>query len=71
MKGIPASLPVCRVEPQIIEKRVGGIIEGQDVVGHVHVTVVIDPLGVDLVAMELERGGDHLGPPICGRKPLE
>ena len=41
--GAAGGLAVRRVEAEMIEEQVGRLVEGQQVVGHIHVAVVVDP----------------------------
>src|SRR3546814_6001026 len=58
------------VEPEIVEQGVGRIVEGQHVIGHVHVTVVVDPLRADDVAIKLERRGYFHGRKTAARTTI-
>ena len=41
--GAVGARAISGVEADMVEERVGGVVEGEDVIGHVHVAVVIDP----------------------------
>jgi hypothetical protein len=49
--------PVRLVQSHPGQERVGGEVEDHDVVAHVHVAVVVDPLGTDDVAVFVEGRG--------------
>src|SRR5262245_28540556 len=53
--------PVRLVETDPSEKLVGRVIEDHQVVAHVHVSVVVDPLRPHDVPVAIERGLDHRG----------
>ena len=52
------ALAMLRVEAHPAEELVGGEVEDDEVVTHVHVAVVVDPLGAHDVAVDVERGGE-------------
>ena len=56
------------VQPDIVVERVGGMAEDEDVIGLVHVAVVVDPFGQDGRPVQDERGRvRHLSRPASGR----
>src|SRR5262245_2737045 len=63
-RGHAMGVPVRLVEPDVTEPLVGCEVEHDEVVAHVHVMVVIDPLGPDHVPIDVER---RLHPGLASR----
>ncbi len=65
------------IEPDIVEKSIRRMVEGQDVIGDVHMPVVVDPFGQNGRAVQFEGGwnvahrryGTHLPVDEASRKP--
>src|SRR5713226_6293813 len=71
-RGDARRLPVGVVETDPAEELVGRVIEDHQVVAHVHVPVVIDPLRAHDVTVDVERRGDGHQPSgfLLGATPL-
>src|SRR5262249_42342411 len=51
-------VPMRLVEPDMAQPFVGRVVEHHQVVAHVHVAIVVDPLGPSDVPVDVERGGN-------------
>jgi hypothetical protein len=58
----PLGLAMRPVEPHVVQPLIGGEIEDHQVIAHVQVAVVVDPLRPDDGAVDVERGRDLLWP---------
>ena len=59
---------IVEAEAEFVEQQIGRLIEQHRVIGEVHMPVIVDPLGQDLAAKAVERGGKFSGK-LIGKAP--
>ena len=52
---ISRRFPMRCIQADLIEKRVCRMVEHQDIIGNVHMAIVVDPVGVNRFAMQIQK----------------